>query len=159
MNSIGSREFWIPGWRQAAFFLLLVLLGLGVWELRVAAAPSFNPPGFLDEAFDTGVILYAVLALASGFLSPKGFYLWGVAIVLTHPFAALALATYQQAQGADIVRGEAGGWVGFAFVLVMMTFTTAVLTTMLSAMGAGLRLLLDHLRHGPSGAPQDVRAR
>jgi hypothetical protein len=43
----------------------------------------FHPPGFLDEAFDTGVILYALLALAAGFVLPKGFYLWGVAVVLT----------------------------------------------------------------------------
>jgi hypothetical protein len=83
MNTIGSREFWVPGWRQVDFFLLLVLLGLGAWVLRVATAPSFNPPGFLDEAFDTGVILYALLALAAGFVLPKGFYLWGVAVVLT----------------------------------------------------------------------------
>ena len=83
LNTIGSREFWVPGWRQVGFFLLLVLLGLGAWVLRVAAAPSFNPPGFLDEAFDTGVILYALLALAAGFVLPKGFYLWGVAVVLT----------------------------------------------------------------------------
>ena len=42
MNTIGSREFWVPGWRQVGFFLLLVLLGLGAWVLRVAAAPSFK---------------------------------------------------------------------------------------------------------------------
>jgi hypothetical protein len=83
LHRIGSREFWVPGWRQVGFFLLLVLLGLGAWVLRVAAAPSFNPPGFLDEAFDTGVILYALLALAAGFVLPKGFYMWGVAVVLT----------------------------------------------------------------------------
>ena len=158
MNTLGAREFWVLGWRQAAHFLLLVLLGLGVCAFMVAAAPSFDPPGFLDEAFDTGVALYALLALASGFAVPKGFYLWGVAIVLTHPFAALALAAYRHAQGADIVLGGAQGWVGFAFVLVLMTFTTAMLTTMLSAMGAGLRLLSDHLRRRRSGTPRDVRA-
>ena len=131
MSGVSSRGFWIPGWRQAAFFLLLVLLGLAAWAFRVAVSATFNPPGFLDEAFDTGVILYALLALASGFVSPKGFYLWGVAVVLTHPFAALALSAYEQAQGADVVRGGSHGWVCFAFVLVMMTFTTAMLTTML----------------------------
>jgi hypothetical protein len=159
MNTIGPRAFWIPGWRQAVFFVLLVLLGLGVWAFRIPAGFFFNPPGVLDQAFDTGVILYALLALVSGFVLPRGFYLWGVAVVITHPFAALALAAYQQAQGADIVRGGAQGWVGFAFVLVMMTFTTAMLTTMLSATGAGLRLLLGHLRRGRSGTSQDVQAR
>ena len=159
MDTIGSRAFWVPGWRQATFFVLLVLLGLGVWAFRIPAGFYFNPPGILDEAFDTGVVLYALLALAAGSVAPRGFYLWGVAVVLSHPFAALALAAYQQAQGADIVRGGAQGWVSFAFVLVMMTFTTAMLTTVLSAMGAGLRLLLGHLRRGRSGTPQDVRAR
>ncbi len=79
--------------------------------------------------------------------------------MLTHPFAALALGAYEQSQGADIVRGGAQGWVGFAFVLVMMTFTTAMLTTMLSGVGVVLRLLSNHLRHGRSGTPQDVRVR
>ena len=159
MNTIGTRAFWIPGWRQAAFFILLVVLGLGAWAFRIPAGFYFNPPGILDEAFDTGVVLYVLLALVAGSVAPRGFYLWGVAIVFTHPFAALALAAYQQAQGADIVRGGAQGWVSFAFVLMMMTFTTAMLMTMLSAMGAGLRLLLDRLRRGRSGTPQDVRAR
>ena len=100
MNTIGTRALWIPGWRQAAFFILLVLLGLGAWAFRIPAGFYFNPPGVLDEAFDTGVVLYALLALVAGSVAPRGFYLWGVAIVFTHPFAALALAAHQQAQGA-----------------------------------------------------------
>lgn len=159
-NPIESQNFWIPGWRQAIVFLLLVLLGLGAWAFRIPAGIHFNPPLLLlDDAFDTGVILYALLALAAGFLVPRGFYLWGVAIVLSHPFAALTLTAYQQSHGADIVRGGVEGWVGYAFVLVAMTMTTAVLTTVLSAAGAGLRLLVAHLRRGRSAPPQDARVR
>ena len=77
MSRVGSREMWVPGRRQGAIFLLIALLGLGVWAFRVAAGPYFNPPAFLDVAFDTGVILYALFALASGFVAPRGFYLWG----------------------------------------------------------------------------------
>ena len=29
MSRISSQEFWIPGWRQAVVFMLLVLMGLG----------------------------------------------------------------------------------------------------------------------------------
>lgn len=160
MGRVGSGEFWMPGWRQAATFLLIALLGLGAWWSRVALAPSFNPPGLLDEAFDTGVVLYALLALAAGLAAPEGFYLWGVAVVISHPVSALALAAYQQqAQGHEIVRDGAQGWVGFAFVLVMMTFVTAMLITALSAAGAALRLLLQHHLHGRPGTPRDARAR
>ena len=149
MSPIDSREFWLPGRWQAGFFLLLVLLGLGVWVLRVP---------FLGEAFHTGELLYALLALMAGFVLPRGFYLWGIAVVIAHPIAAVALTAYQQAQGADIVRGGAVGWLGFAFVLVIMTLPAAVLATIFSAMGAGLRVLSGRLRRGRSRTPQDLRA-
>lgn len=158
MSTIGSREFWVPGWRQVAFFLLLVLVGLGAWAFTVAFRLYFDPPGILDGAFDTGTIPCALLALAAGFVSPRGFYLWGIAVVLTHPFAALALTSYRQAEGADIVRGGAQGWAGYAFVLVLLAFTTATLATVLSAMGAGLRLLSGHLGGRP-GTPRRLRTR
>lgn len=166
MGRIGSREFWVPGRQQGTIFFLIGLLGLGAWAFRVAAAPVVGSDWpkdglffLLDQAFDTGVALYALLALTSGFVAPKGFYLWGIAIVPSHPFAALALTAYRESQGFDIVRGGAEGWVGYAFVLVMMTFATAMLITALSAAGAGLRTLSDHLRHGRPGTPHDVRAR
>lgn len=160
MSKISSQEFWMPGWRQAVIFVLLVLVGLGTWAFSVTAAPFLSPPVFLFEmALDTGLAFYALLALAAGFVFSKGFYLWGIAIVFTHPFATLIDTAHMQAQGADIVRGGAMGWVGYAVVLVMLTVTTAVLTTVLSTMGAGLRLVLDHLRHRSSDTSRDVRVR
>ena len=83
----------------------------------------------------------------------------GVAVVLSHPFAALALTAFRESRGFEIVRGGAEGWVGYAFVLVMMTFATAMLTTALSATGACLRILSDHLRRGRPGTPRDARVR
>ena len=167
MSRISSWEFWIPGWRQAIVFVLLALMGLGLWAFSVYVAPYFNQSGSLSqpgslfaEALNTGVVYYALLALVSGFVLPKGFYLWGIAIVLTHPFAVLIEAAYFQSQGVvEIVRGGVMGWVGYAVVLVMLTAATAVLTTMLSTAGVGLRLLLDLLRNRSSGPSQDARVR
>ena len=160
MSRISSREFWIPGWWQAVVFMLLVLMGLGTWVFSRTAASFFSPQIVLVEmALDTGVVFYALLALVSGFVLPKGFYLWGIAIVFTHPFAALIDAAYLQAQGADIVYGGVMGWVNYAVVLVMLTVATGVLTSALSTVGAGLRLMSDHFRHRSSGTSRDVRVR
>ena len=94
MRRLGSGEFWVPARRQGAIFLLIVFLGLGAWTFQEAVfRPVVGTDGLgslLALAFETGVALYAVLALGSGFLAPRGFYLWGIAVVLTHPFAALA---------------------------------------------------------------------
>ncbi len=164
MSRLGSREFWVPGRRQGVVFLLIVFLGLGAWAFKEAV---FRPVVGVDDlasllalAFETGVALYALLALGSGFLAPKGFYLWGIAVVLSHPFAALALTANRESRGFELVRGGAEGWVNYALVLVVMSFATAVLLTALSAVGAGLRILLDHRRHGrPGTVPRDVRSR
>jgi hypothetical protein len=94
MRRLGSGEFWVPARRQGAIFLLIAFLGLGAWAFQeVVFRPVVGADGLgslLALAFETGVALYAVLALGLGFLAPRGFYLWGIAVVLTHPFAALA---------------------------------------------------------------------
>lgn len=150
MASIGSRGFWIPGRRQAALFPLLVLLGLGAWAFWVP---------FLGEGYHTGTILYALPALGAGLVSPRGFYLWGVAVVLAHPWAGLALeAAFRQSRGADAIPGGEMEWVGLAFVLVLMSFTMAMVATVLSGLGAGLRLLWDHLRGGRAVTPRGIRS-
>ena len=81
MSRLGSREFWVPGRRQGAIFLLIVFLGLGAWALKEAVfrpvAGAADLASLLALAIDTGVTLYAVLALGSGFLAPRGFYLLG----------------------------------------------------------------------------------
>lgn len=163
MSRLGSRGFWVPGWRQGAVFLLIFFLGLGAWAFKEAVSrPVVGGDGLsflVYMAFDTGVPLYASLALAAGFLAPKGFYMWGTAIVLSHPFAALALTANRESRGFEVVRGGAEGWVGYALVLVVMSFATAVLLTALAAAGAGLRLLMDHLRHGRPRTPGARSAR
>ena len=86
--------------------------------------------------------------------------MWGIAVVLSHPFAALALTANRQSRGFELVLGGTEGWVNYALVLVVMSFVTAVLLTALSAVGAALRILLDHLRRGrPGTVPRDVRSR
>jgi hypothetical protein len=84
----------------------------------------------------------------------------GIAVVLSHPFAALALTASRQSRGFELVLGGTEGWINYVIVLMVMSFATAVLLTTLSAVGAGLRILLDHLRRErPGTAPRDVRSR
>ena len=150
VQQLATPRFWIPGWRQVFVFLALFALGLVAWVLGTpsVAAPLLGEP-FYERAygfpFYFGAPLYALLSLLAGFFFPRCFYLWGIALLLPFLVASIAHALWQDlALGLDIVRGGAFGWASFVFVVVMMAVGYGMVATVLSALGAGLRLLASY---------------
>lgn len=143
----GTGAFrWRPGWREAAVFLALAVLGLLVW---FAGAPGVTAELF---CFDPGPwnpnlpfvsltqISLGVAALAGGFVSPRGFYLWGIALAAHSPFTHGLSAHALERDGVEFVGGTRG-LVEFALITAVLIAFATFCYTALSAVGAGLRLL------------------
>ena len=96
-----------------------------------------------DDRNLTQVVLGAA-ALASGFVSPRGFYLWGVALALHSPFTQGLTVHLMQREGIDPAVGTQG-LVGFAVITAVLVAFAAFCYTVLSAAGMGPRLLIGGL--------------
>lgn len=127
-------------------FSLLVVLGFLFW---FAASP-----GVASMLFGVSLrlwnpnlpfisltqIMCGVVALVSGFVFPRGFYLWGVASALHSPFTQGLSVYLMEREGVELVGGTEG-LVSFARITaVLIAFATACYTA-LAAIGTGLRLL------------------
>ena len=151
VRHLATPRFWIPGWREALVFGVLVSLGILTWGLGTpAVAGSLLGEPFFERAygfpFYFGAPLYVLFSLLAGVFFPRCFYLWGIALLLPSSVADIALALYQNlVLDANLVRGGAGGWASLVVVIVMMTIGYGMVATTLSAFGAGLRLLASFL--------------
>lgn len=158
MDDATARAY-LPGRREAALFAGLALLGLLVWALSTPSVAGY----FLGERFYRaaysfpfyfGLPLYASLALLAGFFFPKGFWLWGAALFCLTPIADAALAWWVEARVGDVPGQAPLASVSYALTLVMMAFGLGVAATLVSALGAGLRVLpraVTLLRKGEAG--------
>lgn len=157
LDRLSTPRFWIPGWRQALVFALLIVLGLLAWGM--GTAPMGTAP-FLggspeDRPFDfgfpfyLGTNLYVLFAVSAGFFFPRCFYLWGAALLTLYPFADVAHFLWLElVAGFDVVRGGAYGWLGVATVATVFAIINASIATVLAAVGVCLRLGVHRLKTG-----------
>jgi hypothetical protein len=135
-------------------FLAVALAGLAV---LVVSTPSVAGRLFGQEAFVAsysfplfrifGMPLLAIVTAVAGYLSPRGFWLWGIAAVSLRPVLEAWKASRANSLGAfgSLGIGESE-LLGLALVIAMIIFTSAVVCTVAAALGAGLRLLWGRLR-------------
>ena len=140
-------SLWLPGWKEAAVFLVLAVAGCVLW---FAASPGVTSvlfgvcPGpwspnlpFVSAAS----VACGVVALAGGFVFPRGFYLWGIALALHSPFTQGLSVYVMEREGVGLVGGTRG-LVGFAMITAVLIAFAAFCYTVLSAIGVGARLLI-----------------
>ena len=82
-----------------------------------------------------------MLAFLAGFFFPRGFWLWGAALYCLTPIADAALAWWVEVRGGDVLGGDPMAVVSYALTVVMMAVVLGVAATLVSALGAGLRVL------------------
>lgn len=143
-----------PGRKELAVFAALVLVGFAVWFAVSPGVTSWlfgvDPPRWPDYLLRTA-IAYGVLALVAGFVFPRGFYLWGLALNLHGPVVE-ALTIYRMEQaGVDWVLGGTQDIVGYIVPSALVFCFTVCCYTAASAAGAGLRVAGRRLVGHPSG--------
>lgn len=128
--------------RYVIAFVALALIGLGAWAIT---APPSTPNLF---AFGhSGFPLLALAAAVAGYLLPKGFPLWGVAVVCLHPVADAGFAAWLGPRFMLVPEKLTGTEViGLALVLLGKSVLFAVASTLTATLGAGMRLLRWRLR-------------
>ena len=129
--------------RYALTFLVAAATGAVVWVI-FTPAPLFSgvvyrgtaPAYPLLEPF--GLPLLVSVAAVAGFLLPRGFWLWGVAVVSSRPLVE-ALLMGEHSPGAMF---------GFSWIFfeVMLLLPVVIMCTVAAALGAGSRLLWSRLR-------------
>lgn len=145
-GSGGGISDWRPGWREAAVFSLLVVFGFVVWFAASPGITSMLLGVNLDfwspnlPFISLTQILCGVAALVGGFVSPRGFYLWGIALALHSPFTQGLSVYLMEREGVELVGGTEG-LVAFAVMTAVLISFATFCYSMLSAVGMGLRLL------------------
>lgn len=136
--------------RYGLVFAALALAGLAVWAVSTPAMAVllFGESGY-EAAYSSpvygflGLPLLALPPLISGFVLPKGFFLWGVAAVLA--YVPGGLWTYLNA-GPEVTFQTpdpgSGQILGLVFVEVAMIFVLAIVCTAAAGVGAALRALV-----------------
>jgi hypothetical protein len=123
--------------RTILTFLVTALAGLAVWVLGLEL--DFRLPLHLTFFGPPLVVLVAALVAAvAGYVSPRYFWLWGLAVVCLRPVAVAFLLFYPAAHAGVIGPND---FVGLAFGEVMFFVSFMILCTVGSAAGAGLRRL------------------
>ncbi len=136
-------------WRRkyALAFLATALVGLAirVYTQNIVTGLFGAEPGevlFTLLPVIEGLFLPALVALLVGYVLPKGFFLWGIAVVLLHPLnQALWI---NRALEAGVI--ESSGLGGLVVVETTFLLLFAGACTGAAALGAGLRLLWWWLR-------------
>jgi hypothetical protein len=134
-------------------FLATALAGLTVSAMSTTSAmmalfgsQAFSPLfDFLVSGFGLPLVLVAAVA---GYVSPRRFWLWGLAAVCLRP-VVIVLSTYPAVRAGVIGPSD---YLGLAVVHAMFLSTLAALCTAGSGAGAGLRLLVGRT-WGRTGEP------
>ncbi len=129
--------------RYAVAFLVMAVAGLAVRVYAPAIiGEMFGEGEFGLRFFSSRLLLPALVAVVAGYLLPKGFFLWGLAVISLHPLVEAWKTRLADAGGAFGPSGIGNEQLlGLAFVLVMMLLVYALACTLAAALGAGLRLL------------------
>lgn len=148
----------MPGKAGIPVFLLAAVAGLAVW---VFSTPAISGKLLGEAAYEAtythpllaffGLPLLAAIAFGAGSVSPRGFWLWGVAIVSLHSLAYVWLTIWTSSRGAFGPEGIGPRQIlSLAFVEILMLIALATACTVGSAAGAGLRFLWLKLRGEPA---------
>lgn len=128
--------------------MVLVFVGFLVW---FAGSPGFTSrivgldlPRWPQDDPPLGLFFVpaacGVLALVSGFVFPRGFYLWGVALGLHGPFVEGLTVHLMYRDGIELVGGTPG-IASFVVISAVLLLFQILLYTLLSSAGAGARYL------------------
>lgn len=139
-----------PGRKGLAVFVLLSVAGTLVWfadrPYLTSGLVGFDVPDLSPDALNLGLFFVPVvcgaLALASGFLFPQGFWLWGIALALHAPFTEGLTVYFMYQEGIELaVADRPGELIGYAVLVAMLIAFAALCYTTLSALGMGLRYM------------------
>lgn len=138
-----------PRRQEFVLFAALILVGLAVWFAvfpnMASVIIGVNLPRWtLDNAFlrlFLSPLVCGVLALASGFVFPRGFYLWGLALALHGPFVQGLTVYLMYQEGIELAEGPRG-IVSYGTISAVLFVFTILCYTLLSSAGAGVRYLL-----------------
>lgn len=150
--------------RYVVVFWALVLAGLVIWALSTPAVAGslFGDTGY-EAAFGfplyafLGLPLLALPPLIAGFVLPKGFFVWGVALVLAYPPGAVWIYLNAGAETTFLTSEPGAGQVlSLALAELMVFLVLAFFCTAASGVGAGARYLIlwrrGRLGQSPLGA-------
>jgi hypothetical protein len=125
-------SIWRPRVRDLLVFSALAILGFLLWQINpstlltntlgidLGAALAKNPLyGLLLGLI--GPALRCMVALAAGFLFPRGFYLWGLAIAIHTPLSILLLNRLAAQDGITLITGGLEGLLSYAVIEAIST--------------------------------------
>ena len=131
-------------------FAALAVLGLLSWAAGSPGLVSrmlgldlsfWRPAGVFADNFFFVSLVGCLLALASGLVFPRGFYLWGIALALHTPFTEALTVYLMQRDGYGLVGG-AQGIASYIFITALFVFGAMLIYTAFSTLGMGLRYLV-----------------
>lgn len=135
--------------RYGIVFAMLVLLGFVIWALSTptVAGRLLGEPGY-EAAYSSpvygffGLPLLALPALVAGILLPKGFFIWGFAVVLAYVPGNVWLTARTDPEVTFLTPEPGMGQIlSLAFVEAMIFLFLALACTAAAGVGAGLRAL------------------
>ncbi len=131
-------------WRKYVLtFLVLAVVGLIVRMYgRGVVAGLLGEGLFYPTFFIPRLFLPALAGAVAGFVLPKGFLLWGIAVVILQPIAE-GLSISRALEAGVIESSQLGGLVFFEVIMLVMLMLAC---TVAAVLGAGLRLLWWRLR-------------
>lgn len=143
----------VPGLRGVFVFAALVVVGFGIW---LASSPGVAErlfgfdlpawPTWMEDSFFLLILVWTGLrsgvALSAGFLFPRGFLLWGLAIVIHTPLTQWLTARAMIQEGIDPFVGGTEGMLNYLIIDTLLTAMMAVFYTCLAGAGALARYLI-----------------
>lgn len=156
-------SIWRPRIRDLFVFAALSVLGFLVWEINPSTTLT-NALGITLEAELEGPLRFFLLrlvepalrclvALLAGFLFPRGFYLWGMAIAIHTPLSTALTHRAAAQEGITIVQGGVGELLGYAAVVVMFSTVAVFAYTTFAGVGVLVRYPFERRRAARRSRP------
>lgn len=147
---------WRPRLRELLVFVALAVLGFLIWEINpsitLTNALGIDRATALEEPlnfFLLGLVepaLRCLVVLVVGFLFPRGFYLWGLAIAIHTPLSIFLLNRAAAQDGIEIIQGGIEGLLGYVVIEAMFTLMAAFFYTIFAGIGVLMRYLFEKKR-------------
>lgn len=152
---------WRPGGRELLVFASLAVVGFLIWEVgpttRLTSLLGADPVEAFGDPLNFWLYtlvepaLRCAVALAAGFLFPRGFYLWGLAVAVHTPLTIFLLQRRAVREGVDLIVGGLEGLLSYALIEAMLTAVAVALYTVFAGFGVLGRYLAERRR--ASGRP------